>query len=272
MPPRPNFEELCEQSDLVVCGKLLNSAKENSRSRLNYAEHRFEICEYYLGEKKSGEITVLIPMCNNDRNYVHTRQTCDCSRTAVYEAGEKYFLFLRKYKKDIYIRTPLEDVWEEQAYDPRESQVIRDESAAINQSDRWLVSEDNLTYRIPSDAVEYEQLLSHNENQRYSKKIAYEKNGYLVGEKGWYKNGTLAYIAPHKNNLLHGIRIGWSENGFLAEVVYYRKGRYHGYVMRWDNDDRMNLSFWIRGRYVSLKKYLKECQRNVTLPSLAVKI
>jgi len=270
MPAPPNYEELCENSDLIVCGKLIDISDKNSPLKLNYSEHYFEVCERYFGQEEKKTISVLLPMDCMHPNYISQDTYSGCSRTPAYHINNKYFLFLSHFKKGIYVRNKLDRIFEERAYGNKDEILIKSEIEEINRQDRWMTPEDNLTYRIPPDAIAIEQ-----EPLRYRirpeivyKHVKYQKEGQTVGERAWYPNGQLSFDDPIKNNLSHGIHSGWRENGRPYGIECYRKGRYHGFVIRWHEANQMELLFWIRGKLVSKRKYLKECKRNATLPKL----
>ena len=199
MPQCPNFEELCEHSELVVKAAYISSLpKEIKLKNGLYAEFIFEIQKSYKGKTDDSRISVLIPTNGTQLDYI----------LPAYQKENEYFLFLQKHKGNLYIRSSIDDVWGERLCNPEDETFIEGEIREQSQPDRWLQPEDNLTYKIPPDANEREVSLSDYQKDRYLEIIQYLINDEVVGERGWYKNGVLAYESPYKNGLRHGIAKG----------------------------------------------------------------
>jgi antitoxin component YwqK of YwqJK toxin-antitoxin module len=265
MPQKPNYEDLCEASELVISASYISGLPETIKLDRNYSEFFFEIDEYYKGKTKDPNIAVLIPIRWDEGSSV------DSYIFPAYQEGKKYFLFLKKYKGTSYIRVKIDDVWGERLFDPNEETVIQKEIEEQKVSERWLIPEDNLTYGIPHEAHEREVLLSEYQTDRYLKIIQYLVNDEIAGERGWYKNGVMAYEYPYKNGLRHGIARTWRDDGSLYHFYCYRKDRYHGYLLTWNNLCNLEITFWVRGNNVSKDEYIKESKNNRTLPQVVFK-
>lgn len=265
MPRFPNFEELCEASELVIRASYISCSPEKIElDNIIYAKMVFEIDEYYKGKTEERKISVLIPIDWAKTISLH------CIVFPSYQEEKEYFLFLQKRHNNVYIRVKIDDVWGERLFNPTDELIIQKEIKDQDASDRWLRREDNLTYTIPHDAKEREVSLSEYQKDRYLKIIEYQMNNEIVGERGWYKNGVLAYEFPYKNGLCHGIAKSWRNDGSLNSVHCYRKGRLHGYMLAWKNIGDLEITFWVRGNNVSKDYYIKESKINRTLPKVTV--
>ena len=267
MPESPNLEELCEQSKIVVNAQC--SYFTDQTQRLNgkiYRPYIFNVTKCYKGSKELNRITVLVPVDEDFSNLLHGDFILP-----KYESGTDYFLFLRGHQHNTYIRIPIDDIWSERPYTAREESLIEEELKEQDSPDRWLRPEDNLTYGIPHEAHEREVLLSEYQTDRYLKIIQYLVNNEIVGERGWYKNGVMAYEYPYKNGLRHGIARTWRDDGSLYNFYCYRKDRNHGYLLTWNNLSNLEITFWVRGNNVSKDGYIKESKKNRTLPQVAFK-
>lgn len=262
MPQQPNDEELCEGSELVVRGTyvscLTQEIKLNNRV---YCEYVFDIQKYYKGKTGTRSLTVLMPT-----DHATGIIAGDCIFPA-YQKGEDYFLFLQKHNKRLTIRTRIDDVWGERPYTLQGERAIENEIREQNIPDRWRIKGDNLTYKIRDDAIEEEVTLSETQRERYLKILRYRKDNELVGERGWYLNGQIAYEEPYKAGLRHGIAKEWREDGSLYRLCCYRKDRGHGYLLQWSNSN-LDMTFRVRGEAVSREQYVKECKKNLTLPKI----
>lgn len=264
MPELPNYEELCEASELVVRASYRSCLSERIEiDNILYAKTVFEINECYKGETQEHTIAVLIP--------IQKPQTTSRSDFVFpsYQEKKEYFLFLQKRQEHVYIRVKIDDVWGERPFRSRDEFIIQNELKELNTPDRWLHQGDNLTYRIPLDAEERDVLLTEFQKERYLKTIQYLRNDEIVGERGWYKNGLIAYEVPYKDGFRHGIAKTWYPDGSLHSVYCYRKGRLHGYALTWKNPSDFTITFWIRGRNVSKDDYIKESKANRTLPKVS---
>jgi hypothetical protein len=265
MPQSPNFEELCEASELVVRASYISGLSEEIElENIIYAEIVFEIDKYYKGKTEERKISVLIPIRRAKTISLHDFVFPS------YQEGKEYFLFLKKRQDNVHIRVEIDDVWGERLFDPRVEIFIENEIKEQDTPDRWMQRADNLMYKIPHDAKEREVLLSDYQTDRYLKIIQYLINDEIVGERGWYKNGVMAYEYPYKNGLRHGIAKEWQNDGSLISVCCYRKGRGHGYVLAWKNKSNLEITFWVRGNNMSKDDYIEESKKNRTLPQVIV--
>lgn len=263
MPQPPNYEELCENSDLVVKADYITSLQQEVKiNAYVYSEYTFEVSKIYKGKIKENTISALVPI----KKAIFSADFYDPK----YQKGKTYILFLQKHEKDLFIKIEIDSIWGDRSYSQKEECLIENEIKEQNIPKRWSKEEDNLTYKIPGDANEFEITLSGYQKERYLKIIKYCKNDEIVGERGWYKNGIMAYEQPYKNELRHGISKGWSEDGSLAGMSCYRKDRYHGYVLRWTNRRNLEIFFCVRGNIVSQKEYQEQCKNNATLPKFNI--
>lgn len=278
MPEPPNYEELCEQSELVVLAFLVNINSEKmafekpinpTMGSVNYYVHTFQIEKTYEGNIEDKIIQVSIP---KDYNIDHT--IIGCPIFPKYKKGLKYLLFLNRIPSSpLYIRTEIDDIWneklwKEKLWKEKDEKYVLEELAFLSDSHRWQNRGDNLDYGIPSDANEIVvELTDFQKVNGYSKRSEFYVKGELVGEKAWYKNGRLAYDAPVKNGLRHGIHKAWNRDGNLIESRPYRKNRLHGVLIRYRRGEIKEKTYWIRGENVSKEKYEDEMKVNKSLPT-----
>jgi antitoxin component YwqK of YwqJK toxin-antitoxin module len=263
MPPPPNYEELCENSDLIVKANYISCLpRELEIKNYVYSEYTFEVCKIYKGKLKENTISVLV----STKRAVFSNDFYDPK----YQNGKTYFLFLQKHEKAIFIKTEIDSIWGDRPFKQKDERLIENEINEQSVPDRWLKKEDNLTYKIPDDANAVEVALSIYQIGKYLKIVKYYKSGELVGERGWYKSGIMAYEQPYKDRLRHGISKGWNEDGSLAEICCYRKDRYHGYALRWMATGNLEIFFCVRGKFVSQKEYQEQYKKNVTLPKFSI--
>ena len=190
-------------------------------------------------------------------------------RDANYMSQKKYFLFLKRVSKKVFIRIELDDIWEERAFSSATESIIKEEMAFLADPDRWKKNGDHSTYRIDSDSEEKQvELTPWQKSNNYSKRAEYRQDGKLIGERAWHGNGQLAYESPTKDGLSYGVHRYWNSNGFLVEIRPYRKGRLHGILMKWSPRGNIDISFWMRGKCLSLTEYKKETKRNATLTKI----
>jgi antitoxin component YwqK of YwqJK toxin-antitoxin module len=269
MPMEPNIEELCENSEVIVCAepnewmKTITNNKEGNHDIIN-----FKICQIYKGPSNLGSINVLIPAERQDQ---FPDKISGCSIIPVYVKGEKYFLFLKQKKKsNFYIRTDIDEIWGERKWDKEHEQQIIGDVKFLSDPNRWKKPGDNLGYTIPEGAEEKMVPLSEYQvENKLSKSVEYWLNGKLVGERAWYVNGQITYEEPIKDDMRHGIYRVWYPDGKPQINAPYRKGRIHGVYKQWDDKGVLiEESFYIRGKQVTKAKYLKELKNNETLPKI----
>jgi antitoxin component YwqK of YwqJK toxin-antitoxin module len=262
MPLQPNLEELCEQSKAIICGELI---MEDSRTqtvgfldKVKYRPLTFKVHKVFKGNNNIKEVKVLIPI----------ERRVGCSIKPIYKKSERYFLFLKKrlFSK-LYMRIKIDDIWGERKWSKNKEQELIEELKFLSDPDKWKKHSDNLSYVIPKDANEkLVELTEYQKKHKFSKRGEYWLNGKLVGERAWYENGQIAYEKPIKNNIEHGICRAWYPDGEPFEVRLLRKNRLHGIQKQWDGDGNLDISYWIRGKPVGKRAYLKASKTNATLP------
>ncbi len=276
MPVTPNFEELCEHSDLIICGEpnewIIIEEKIDIIA--------FKVHQVYKGTTNLKIINILIPKVEKGKTKItiglngikSTYVTLGDSIIPVYLKGRRYFLFLNKQRVDsYYIRTQIDDVWGEKDWNKEQEQEIINELKFLSDPDKWKRPSDNITYTIPENAEEkIVPLTEYQQNNNYSKRAEYWLNGKKVGEKAWHKNGQIAYEQPIKNGMEHGIYKAWYPDGKLRAICPYRKDRLHGILQQWDENMHLETSYWIRGKKVERNEYIKELKNNATLPTLPI--
>lgn len=273
MPEPPNYEELCEQSELVICASLdsIGSERKTINQPLNiltasadYYEHTFRVEKIYKGRWDTELIPAAIPQRFKGNLIM------GCRRFPRYDINHKYILFLTRTPSPVfYIRTEIDDIWGERQWSQKDENYILEELVWLSDPDRWQKEGDHLDYSIPSDANELAvDLTDFQKVNGYSKRSMFYHNGELAGERAWYANGQLAYDNPVKNGLRHGVSKAWDRDGRLIEIRPYRKDRLHGALIRNSRSGFQEKTYWIRGDNVSKEKYEMEMKVNRSLPAV----
>lgn len=274
MPLTPNFEELCESSDLIICGEPNEWTKIEEKSDII----AFKVHQVYKGSTNLRRVNVVIPTVYKGKTELvvgvngikSTYVTMGDSIIPVYVKGKRYFLFLEKKRfSSYYVRTQIDEVWGERDWNKDQEQQIIDEIKFLSDPDKWKKPGDNILYVIPEGAEEkIVSLTEYQQNNNFSKRAEFWLNGKKVGEKAWYENGQIAYEQPIKNEMEHGNYKVWYPDGKLKAVCPYRKDRLHGIFQQWDEKGHLETSYWIKGKSVKKNEYLKELKNNETLPKI----
>jgi len=272
MPLEPNLEELCENSGLIICGEPNDWIQIEDTVEVI----AFKVHKVYKGQTNQKCINIIIPKVNKGKTKLilsikgikSTYMTMGCSVIPIYVKDKKYFLFLDQKKTgSCYVRAKLDDVWGQRDWNKEQEQQLIDEIKFLSDPNKWKILGDNISYTIPKGAEEkIVPLTEYQKENNFSKRAEYWLNGELVGERAWYGNGQIAYEQPIKDSMQHGNYKAWYQDGKLRAVCPYRKDRLHGVFKQWSNKGHLEITYWVRGKDVTRKDYLKELKNNATLP------
>ena len=266
MPQQPNFEELCLSASIIAKGEL---AQKTDRF-VEYQETphgvvEFAIDKVYKGDFKECRMSVLVPViCPEDLlKSVGSVEEIEPN----YVSDQEYLLFLKKYDcTDIFVRPAIENIRPERKWTRESENRLVETLEFLADPNRWSKPGDHLSYTIPEDANStFVDLTESQEREGYSKIIRYHTGGELVGERGWYANGKLAYEKPMRYGLQHGIYKAWNRKGELVGETAFRKGRPHGISEHVERGGQLTVSYWILGEKVTREKYIQEAKKNATL-------
>lgn len=70
--------------------------------------------------------------------------------------------------------------------------------------------------------------------------------GQLVGERGYWRDGTLAFERPIRDGKAHGRCYEWARSGALVLLEPYRAGLMHGTARQWAEDGTLLGSYEMR--------------------------
>jgi len=95
------------------------------------------------------------------------------------------------------------------------------------------------SYKIPAKATKKTKPYPPLSEPLWTTAAEYWLAGEKVGERGWYKDGTLCFESPFKNGRPHGEVRLWYEDGSLRERTVYNFGETVGTIKEWHRNKQL---------------------------------
>ena len=280
MPEEPSPEELTKDATVVLAAEAVESVDIKPSVNINYRIIAFKVHKVYKGyidaSPGSGWFTKDKGWLSSDPLVIYVIILSSGTRTDYlvpsYKQGSKYVLFLEPVVgiKSLYVRSELDMIWTEKPWSKSlESKILK----IVKEQTSFRILNPlgtDVNYSIPKEAVgkavsftEYER----KHKDKYSKKLEYRLDGKIVGWRLWSSTGKLIYEVPIKHGKSHGISKAWYPNGKPLYERPYKNGRLHGVYKSWDEQNNMDVSYWIEGQNVTKEAYIQAAKINWSLSS-----